>query len=163
MELLNQAALIELVGEELTPDNWDSLSQEERLTLLTETAPEGESSGEGEGSENELIAHAERIPRTIAFTVLALGQLFHVIAIHAGDQRSLFRVWFSGNQFLLLAVILTILLQLSVIYVPFLQATFETYPVNVSELLICFGIAALLTVFIEIEKLILPTRAESST
>ncbi|MBK8021384.1 MAG: cation-translocating P-type ATPase [Chloroflexi bacterium] len=151
LEKLDRVALVELIGEEAVPAEWEALSEAERVALLSETT--GEGGGEG-GSENEIIALAERIPRTIAFTVLALGQIFHVLAIHAGDRKSFFQVGFSGNQFLLGAVVLTALLQLAVIYVPFLQATFETYPIAVDELLVAVGIAALVLVAVELEKLI---------
>ncbi|MBL8133004.1 MAG: cation-translocating P-type ATPase [Anaerolineae bacterium] len=153
LERLSRETLVELVGEDIAPETWDTLSEADRITMLSEVhAAEG---GEGESSENEIVAQAERIPRTIAFTVLALGQIFHVLGIHAGDRRSFFSVWFRGNRFLLGAVILTLLLQLAVIYVPFLQATFETYPVAFDELLVSVGIAALTLAAVEIEKPIL--------
>jgi magnesium-transporting ATPase (P-type) len=146
LEKLSYVQLEELIGEE-TPADWDSLSEEQRVALLEE-------SGETEEGQSELIAHADRIPRTIAFTVLALGQIFHVLAIHAGDRRSFFRVWFSENRFMLYAVISTFALQLAVIYVPFLQFTFETYPLRLPELLGSIAIASLILFAVEIEKLV---------
>lgn len=134
---------------ELVPDNWDALSTEERTVLLTEH--ENDAAGEEAGSGG-IIGAAERAPRTIAFTVLALGQIFHVMAIHAGDSVSFFSTWFSKNRILLGAVISTFLLQLGVIYLPFLQHTFETIPLTLGELVITLGIASIILFGVEIEK-----------
>jgi Ca2+-transporting ATPase len=151
IEMLSQQQLAELVGEDAVPANWDELSVEERRELVLAEGSEG---GE-ESSGSEIYARAERIPRTIAFTVLALGQIFHVSAIHAGDRVSFFRVWFSKNRFMLWAVLSTFALQLLVVYVPFLQRVFETYPIHLEEMLVSIGIASLILFAVEIEKLIL--------
>ena len=161
IENFSEQQLVELVGEDVTPEDWDSLSQEQRIELISgaEGAAEDEETGggEGEGSESEILGHAERIPRTVAFTVLALGQIFHVAAIHAG-VRSFFRVWFSSNRFMLYAVISTVVLQLLVIYVPFLQSVFETYPIRITELLASVAIASVILFAVEIEKAISKSR-----
>jgi Ca2+-transporting ATPase len=154
LEALSRGELVELVGEELVPENWDSLTLEGRVEAI-ETGEMVE--GEGGSSESALVAAAERIPRTIGFTVLALGQIFHVMAIHAGDRVSFFRVGFR-TRIMLFAVIATFLLQLAVIYVPFLQFTFETYPVRPQELIVSILVAALTLVAVEIEKLIVNSR-----
>ncbi|MDZ4770378.1 MAG: cation-translocating P-type ATPase [Chloroflexota bacterium] len=159
LEALDRSALASVVGVDMAPEDWDTLTVEERRALLMNaTTSEGAPAGEGEGSNNELVGAAERIPRTIAFTVLALGQLFHVLAIHAGDTRSFFQVGFTSNQFLLFAVVLTLLLQLAVIYLPFMQTIFETYPIGIVELALSVLIASLVLVAIEIEKLVMRPR-----
>lgn len=149
LDRMDRERLTALVGEEVVPANWDALSQEERAEILHEG--ESASRGEEEGSEG-IIGEAERTPRTIAFTVLALGQIFHVMAIHAGDRESFFKAWFSKNLILLGAVLSTFALQLLVIYVPFLQATFETKPLNVGTFLIATGLASVILFAVEIEK-----------
>ncbi len=152
VEKLTQAQLTELTGS--APLDWDVLDEEARLEILHAEGKSPESS-EGQG---EIVARADRIPRTVAFTVLALGQIFSVMAIHAGDKRSFFRVWFSHNHFMLWAVISTFILQLAVIYVPFLQFTFETYPLRIAELLGTVAIASLMLFGTEIEKLVISRR-----
>lgn len=151
LEAFDSAQLADIVEPEAIPEDWDELSRSERVALLELE----NTTGEGEGSENELVAEAERLPRTIAFTVLALGQIFHVLAIHAGTKRSFFSVWFGENRFLLYAVIGTFALQLAVIYIPFLQFTFETFPLAPLDLLISFLIASVILFVIEIQKIIL--------
>ncbi len=147
LERMSQSQLADLIGA--TPVDWDSMSEDQRRSLL-----EAETSDNGEG-QTDLIARADRIPRTIAFTVLALGQIFHVLSIHAGDKRSFFRVWFRDNRFMLWAALSTLILQLAVIYVPFLQFTFETFPVRPPEMLGAVAIASLMLFGAEAEKWIM--------
>jgi len=149
LDRMDSAELTALVGEEVVPENWDTLSQEERAAILHEE--ETASRGEEEGSYG-IIGEAERTPRTIAFTVLALGQIFHVMAIHAGDRESFFKAWFKKNLILLGAVLSTFLLQLLVVYVPFLQATFETKPLSVATFVVATGLASVILFAVEIEK-----------
>jgi Ca2+-transporting ATPase len=56
---------------------------------------------------------------------------------------------------MLYAVISTLLLQLAVVYIPFLQFTFETYPLRLPELLGSVAIASLMLFGVEIEKLVM--------
>ncbi len=151
VETLDRAALVELVPEELAPQDWDTLSIEERTTLLLEHENDEASA---EGGSGGLLGAAESVPRTLSFMVLALGQIFHVMAIHAGDKVSFFTSWFSKNYLLLVAVISTFILQLGVIYVPFLQATFETTPLTATELIISIGLASIILFAVEIEKVL---------
>jgi Ca2+-transporting ATPase len=144
IEKLSQTQLMNITG--YAPVEWNALDQTERRTLLATSS---------EAGQPDLVADADRIPRTIAFTVLALGQIFHVLSIHAGDQRSFFRVWFSENRFMLWAALSTLALQLAVIYVPFLQFTFETYPIRPPELLGAVAIASLMLFGAEAEKWIM--------
>ncbi len=146
IEYLSSAQLEELAGT--APANWDSLTTEERVELL-------ETDEENAAEETSTILEAaERLPRTIAFTVLALGQLFHVVAIHAGEKTLLFQVWFKKNMLMLWAVLATAILQFAVIYIPFLQGIFETYPVALNEMLVSVALASLMFWVIEGLKLI---------
>jgi Ca2+-transporting ATPase len=151
IEAFSRADLVALVGEATAPENWDALTTAERIAVLSESNAEG---GEHGGAENFIIDQAERIPRTLAFTVLALGQIFHVAVIHAGDKVSIFRERFTTNRFMLLAVIGTFLLQLAVIYVPFLQFTFDTFPLPLIDLVIALALASVIMWYVEIEKAI---------
>ena len=158
LERLSRQQVTDLVGGDVVPANWDELSEEQQVALVHRDSAGAETAEGEESSEGEIIGHAERIPRTIAFTVLALGQIFHVSAIHAGERVSFFRTWFSKNRFMLWAVLSTIVLQMLVIYVPFLQATFETYPIRLPEMLGVVAIASITLFAVEIEKLILNRR-----
>jgi Ca2+-transporting ATPase len=155
IESLSRSELADMIGDDAVPANWDELTPEQKQAIILQES--SEASG-AEHSESEIYARAERIPRTIAFTVLALGQIFHVSAIHAGERVSFFRTWFSKNRFMLWAVLSTFALQMLVVYVPFLQATFETYPIRLPEMLGTVAIAAITLFAVELEKFILNRR-----
>src|SRR5690606_38844507 len=96
--------------------------------------------GGHEGSEG-LLGALERIPRTIAFTVLALGQMFHVAGIHAGESVSFFRVGFKSTRLLLWAILSTFVLQFLVLYVPFLSNILDTHPISLLDLGVSLALA----------------------
>lgn len=89
--------------------------------------------------------------QTIVFTVLCFCQLWHVLAIRS-ETRSLFKMGWLSNMPLLAAVLATVLLQLAVIYMPWLNTFFHTQPLTLTELLIAFGVSAIVFVVVEIEK-----------
>ena len=87
----------------------------------------------------------------MTFTVLALSQMGHVLAIRS-DRESLFRQGLRSNLPLLGAVLLTLALQLATIYLPSLQGVFRTEPLTASELLACAALSSVVFVAVEIEK-----------
>ncbi len=146
LETFSEAALADLVGAEHVPNGWDAMSTEERTALLLQEAVD---SAHEAGSD--LISLALAVPRTIAFSVLALSQIAEVSAIHAGDT-SFFRVWYRRNRLLLLAVLATFVLQLLVIYAPFLQNAFNTVALTGEQLAVSLGLASTVLFAVEIEK-----------
>jgi len=72
--------------------------------------------------------------RTLVFYLLTTFQVFHVLAIRV-ERNSVFTDGIFRNRYLILAVVLTVALQLLVIYAPFLQAAFRTVPLPPEELL----------------------------
>jgi Ca2+-transporting ATPase len=89
--------------------------------------------------------------QTMVFSILAFAQLGHVMAIRS-DRRFLYRQGLFSNLPLLGAVLLTVGLQLMVIYAPFGNRLFKTQPLTANELMICFGAAALVFHAVEGEK-----------
>ena len=89
--------------------------------------------------------------QTMVFTVLSLSQLGHVLAIRS-DNEFIYKRGFLSNPSLAGAVLLTFLLQLAIIYLPFANETFKTQPLNWRELLICIGISAIIFHAVEAEK-----------
>ena len=89
--------------------------------------------------------------QTMVFTVLTLGQMAHVLAIRS-EATPLWRLGLRSNVPLLLAVLLTFLLQLATIYLPVLNPVFRTEPLSLAELAICLGAASLVWVAVEVEK-----------
>jgi Ca2+-transporting ATPase len=97
--------------------------------------------------------------QTMAFTVLCLAQLAHVLAIRS-ERQSLFTQRVLSNKPLLGAVGLTLVLQLAAIYVPALNRVFKTEPLSAVELVLAVAIAGLVFVAVEIEKWMKRRRGE---
>lgn len=89
--------------------------------------------------------------QTMVFTTLCFCQLYHVMAIRS-ETRSLFSMGLWSNRPLVLAVGVTVLLQLMVIYVPYFNKLFHTEPLSWQELLIVTGVSGIVFVAVEIEK-----------
>ena len=89
--------------------------------------------------------------QTMAFTVLCLGQLAHVLAIRS-ERESLFTQGLLTNKPLLGAVCVTLVLQLATVYVPALNGVFKTEPLSAGELALALAAPAGIFVAVEIEK-----------
>jgi P-type Ca2+ transporter type 2C len=89
--------------------------------------------------------------QTMAFTTLTLAQMGNVLAIRSG-RDSLFKQGLFSNLPLLASVLLTILLQLGVIYLPFMQHIFETQALTLSQLGMCLLASLALFFVVEVEK-----------
>ena len=89
--------------------------------------------------------------QTMVFTVLTLSQMGHVLAIRS-DRDSLLAIGVFSNRMLVWAVSLTFVLQLAIIYVPVLNAIFNTTPLTALELLACLAISSVVFVAVETEK-----------
>jgi len=70
--------------------------------------------------------------RSVAFTALAITQWLNGINCRS-DTKSIFKMPFFGNKYLLLGLALAIILQLAVIYMPFLQNIFSTVVLTLSD------------------------------
>ncbi|MFA4844635.1 MAG: calcium-translocating P-type ATPase, PMCA-type [Candidatus Margulisiibacteriota bacterium] len=75
-------------------------------------------------SAGESLAHA----RTAAFVVLACAQLFHAFNCRS-QTESIFKLGVFSNLNLLYACLVSFLLLMAVVYVPFLQGIFKTDPI----------------------------------
>jgi P-type Ca2+ transporter type 2C len=89
--------------------------------------------------------------QTVVFTTLCFMQLGHVLAIRS-ERSSLFSQGLWSNRPLALAVALTVLLQLAVVYTPLGNAWFRTVPLSVADLAVCVGAALVIVAVVELEK-----------
>jgi Ca2+-transporting ATPase len=89
--------------------------------------------------------------QTIVFTVLTFSQLAHAMAIRS-EWESLFTLGIASNRPLLAAVLLTVLLQLAIIYLPFFNQVFKTQPLSLDELVFCLALSSIVFFVVEIEK-----------
>jgi len=92
--------------------------------------------------------------QTIVFTVLTFSQLMHAIVIRS-ESQSIFTLGLFSNLHLLGAVVFTVMLQLAVIYLPFLNEIFKTAPLSGQELLVCFALPTIVFIAVEIEKTVI--------
>ncbi len=88
--------------------------------------------------------------RTMAFTTLTLGQMGNVLAIHT-TTRSFWKGGLFTNRFLIGSVILTLALQLLVVYAPFLQPVFETEPLSLEQFAITLLASLTMFLFVRLE------------
>jgi len=89
--------------------------------------------------------------QTMVFTTLTLSQVAYALAIRS-ESESLFRLGLMSNLPLLGAVLLTLVLQLAIIYVPVLNTVFKTDALSPVELVVCLGAAAVAFAAAEGEK-----------
>jgi Ca2+-transporting ATPase len=87
----------------------------------------------------------------MVFTTLTLSQMANVMAIRS-ERRSLFQIGLLSNKPLLGAVILTVVLQLALIYMPFLQAIFKTVALPLPDLLLTGAVSSVIYWAVEVEK-----------
>ena len=78
-------------------------------------------------------------------------QLGHVLAIRS-ERSSLFTQGLTSNPMLLGAVLITVTLQLAVVYLPWGNEWFRTVPLRPGELAACVGAAATIFCVVEAEK-----------
>ena len=104
--------------------------------------------------EHEPIANA----RTAAFIVLACSQLFHAFNCrHA--TRSLFQLGVLTNPKLVLAVIVSMTLQIIVVSIPFLEGIFKTVTLRPMDWVVVVAVSSLPLWLMELVKIFLRRRA----
>jgi Ca2+-transporting ATPase len=89
--------------------------------------------------------------RSMAFTVLTITQMGHVLAIRSETDSFLARGVFT-NWRLLAAVVLTFGLQMATLYLPALNDVLKTRPLSRDELLFCLAISTTVFFAVELEK-----------
>jgi Ca2+-transporting ATPase len=89
--------------------------------------------------------------QTMAFTVLCFSQMGHVMAIRS-ESESIFKIGVFSNKPLLGALLLTVALQMMIIYTPFFNNIFKTQPLTFYELAITLAVSASVFWAVEIEK-----------
>lgn len=96
----------------------------------------------------EGLRHAQ----TVAFTTLMMFQMFNVLNCKS-NIHSVFKIFFN-NKWLILAVALSIILQMIVLYVPFMNTLFKTYPLPIFEWMMILLVSSSVLWFDEIFKIV---------
>ncbi len=97
--------------------------------------------------------------QTMVFTVLVFAQLFHCLGIRS-ERFSLFSIGLFSNPALVIALLVTVLAQVAVIYLPPLNNVFRTVPLSASQFGACVAIGSIVLVAVELEKLVRRRAAE---
>jgi Ca2+-transporting ATPase len=101
-----------------------------------------------------------RYGQTMAFTTLTLFQMFNIFNARS-DKRSAFHGLFK-NHWLWGAILLSLGLQVAVIYIPFLQEAFSTVSLGVGDWLRCAGRASSVLWLRELSKKVLPVSSDAA-
>lgn len=73
--------------------------------------------------------------RTLALSTLIMSQLIHVFECRS-EKHSIFEIKFFTNIYLVFSVLISVVMLLSILYVPFMQSVFHTVPLNLGQWLI---------------------------
>jgi Ca2+-transporting ATPase len=103
-------------------------------------------------SNNITAANGAPAWNTMVFFFLTIAQMGHALGLRS-HRESLFRLKFFSNPLLIGAVVTTLLLQLLAIYTPFFNSLFNTNPLTVEQLLLCFALSTVVLWGVELEKL----------
>jgi Ca2+-transporting ATPase len=95
--------------------------------------------------------------QTMIFMTLTMAQMGNALATRSSHD-SIFKIGLFSNKAMVGAVLLTFLLQLAVVYVPFLQDIFNTYPLRIENLLISLAMSAIVFFAIELFKVFIRRR-----
>lgn len=83
----------------------------------------------------QLFGYSLEISRTIALGTLVISQLIHVFECRS-ETQNLLSINMLGNKPLIMAVLISIVMLLGIIYNPFLQGVFHTVALNYSQWLV---------------------------
>jgi Ca2+-transporting ATPase len=103
-------------------------------------------------SNNITAANGAPAWNTMVFFFLTIAQMGHALGLRS-HRESLFKLNFFGNPLLIGAVVATVLLQLLAIYTPFFNNLFNTNPLTLEQLLLCFVLSTVVLWGVELEKL----------
>ncbi len=100
-----------------------------------------------------LSLYGKDIAVTMAFLVLGLIQLFHVLNVRSATS-TIFRKGFFSNGLLFISLAFAGLMQISVVLLPALNSVFKTVPLTGIQWLLAIGAAFMIIPLVEIAKLI---------
>ena len=70
--------------------------------------------------------------RTMTFCTMAVFEWFLTMNSRS-DEHTVFKLGFFANRWLLISILAAVILQLAVVYVPFLQIPFSTVPISLTD------------------------------
>ncbi|MFO1464393.1 MAG: cation-translocating P-type ATPase [bacterium] len=95
--------------------------------------------------------HDLQLAQTVTFTTLVFTQMGHVMGVRS-ERHALWRIGIFSNYRLAGAVLVTVISQILILYLPPLQRLFHVVPLRAAELLLCMALGLLLYASVEAEK-----------
>jgi Ca2+-transporting ATPase len=105
-----------------------------------------------EPQESELLK-----ARTIVFTSIVIFEMFNTFNCRS-ERLSIFQVGLFKNRYLLVAILSSIVLQLSVVYIPMFQPIFGTTAISIFDWILIIGISSTGLIGVELTKIFLKRR-----
>jgi Ca2+-transporting ATPase len=100
-------------------------------------------------AEYFMPGHSHERAQTMLFTALVLAQLLHAFSFRS-ETRTVFSTYSLKNKWLNLSFVGSFVLQLFVIYTPFLQGVFKTQPLSFTDWLAVIAAALVPTVLVDL-------------
>ena len=97
-------------------------------------------------------SYSHEVGQSMAFVTLAISQLLH--AFNIKSDKSVFNKQVFNNKYLWLSLIVGLLLQSLIMYVPFLSSIFGLAALDGMHIMVALGLAACPVVMVEIVKLV---------
>ena len=93
--------------------------------------------------------------RTLAFCAIVAFEWLMAFSARS-DEHTIFKLGILRNKALVFSIGLAVLLQIAVVYVPFLQTAFKTYPLTLRDWIIVVAASGGLFILEEIRKAVFP-------
>ncbi|HMB65600.1 MAG TPA: cation transporting ATPase C-terminal domain-containing protein, partial [Patescibacteria group bacterium] len=100
---------------------------------------------------NFFIEEGVEKARTAVFTVMAFTQLFNAFNMRS-LELSIFKIGFFSNRYFILAMAGAVIMQLSVVYIPFLREVFHFEALKIFEFFVIIILSSSVFIIGEIYK-----------
>ena len=91
---------------------------------------------------------------TMVFVFLTIAQMGHAYSLRSHID-SAFKLPFFGNPLLLVAIAITLVVQIGAVYIPFFNDIFATNPLTAGQLALCLVLSTVVFIGVEIEKVLM--------
>ncbi|RYG47074.1 MAG: cation-transporting P-type ATPase [Chitinophagaceae bacterium] len=99
--------------------------------------------------------------QTIVFNVLCLSQMAHALSVRS-ESRTIFKLGFWSNPMMVLSVLVIILGQFMITFIPALQKIFHLEALNLQELIIVASASMSVLLVVELAKIFVKNRSSFS-
>ncbi|MGH4052404.1 MAG: cation-translocating P-type ATPase [Clostridium sp.] len=100
----------------------------------------------------DINADALEHAQTMAFVVLSVSQLVHSLNMR-NDKKSIFQIGLFSNKYLIAAIVFGVVLQDSIISIPFLANAFSVHDLNLADWIIVTALSLIPLLLNEITKI----------